>query len=162
MVTIFSDISFDPKSRIGVAGLLLVEDSQLAEFNANLNVHLAWYQATACTQLEINSVIAAMEMILSKQLGTVQIYTDCKSVIDLPGRRVRLEGSSFVTKSSGKEHKHANLYREFFKIFDQSRPVLTWIKGHKALENHSVIDSYFSHVDKTCRNVLRARIDGGS
>jgi ribonuclease HI len=161
VVTIFSDISFDPKSRVGVAGLLLVEDSQLNEFNEHLNVLMAWYQSTTCTQLEINSVIAAMEIIATKQLGSVPIYTDCKSVIDLPGRRERLERASYISKSTGKEHKHANLYREFYKIFDQARPVLIWIKGHKATGSHNVVDSYFCHVDKACRNVLRAHIGGG-
>jgi len=155
---IFSDISFDPQSRCGVAGILVLEDSKLSAFDDSLSVHLTYYQNIACTQLEISSVIAAMKVVNKEHLGKVSIYTDCKSAIDLPGRRAKLEAAGFITKAKGEEHAHAGLYREFFKLLDQTVPDFNWIKGHKPEADRSVIDSYFSLVDKACRTALRRYI----
>lgn len=158
MVAIFSDISFDPKSRSGVAGLLVTEDNKLSTFDDSLTVQLTFHQNVACTQLEISSVIAAMEVVRKEQFVNASIYTDCKSAIDLPGRRVGLEASGYVTKAKGKEHSHADLYRQFFQLLDQTAPNFFWIKGHKPEQSRSVADSYFRLVDKACRNALRASI----
>ena len=160
MVAIFSDISFDPKSRTGVAGILIVEDRQLEAFDERLAVQLSVHQGIACTQLELNSVMAAMEVVKKNGHRAVPIYTDCKSAIDLLSRRARLEATSFITKAKGEEHAHADLYREFFKLLDQTSSVLTWIKGHKPDAERSVVDSYFSLVDQACRRELRTHIAG--
>ncbi len=158
MVAIFSDISFDPTSRTGISGILVVEDSQLKKFDDTLVVQLTLHHATACTQLEINSVIAAMDIVKKDRPATASIYTDCKTAIDLPRRRAKLEANSYISKAKGEEHQHANLYRLFFRLLDQTTPTLTWIKGHKAASEKSVIDSYFSHVDQACRRALRAHL----
>ncbi len=155
MVAIFSDISFDPKSRRGVTGILVIEDINLAVFDSTLPTQLTFFQDVACTQLEIGSVIAAMEMIQKEHLGNVSIYTDCKSAIDLPGRRANLEASAFITKGKRREHAHADLYRKFYKLLDQTTPEFIWLKGHKPESERSVADSYFSLVDKACRHALR-------
>jgi hypothetical protein len=76
MVAIFSDISFDPKSRRGVAGLLVIEDINLAVFDSTYPTQFTFFQDVACTQLEISSVIIAMEMIQKECLGNVSIFTD--------------------------------------------------------------------------------------
>ncbi len=159
MVAIFSDVSFDPKSRHGVTGILVIPESNLSVFNDTHLARLTYHQNVACTQLEISSVIAAMKVGMKQHSGKVSIYTDCKSAIDLLGRRAKLEASAFVTKAKGAEHTHADLYREFFKIFDQISPDFIWIKGHKPKAQRSVIDSYFSLVDQACRNALRAHLD---
>ena len=155
MVAIFSDVSFDPSSRTGIAGILLVGDGQLREFDDSLVVRFTMHHSTACTQLEINSVIAAMEIAKKDQLLNASIYTDCRTAIDLPKRRAKLEANNFISKATGGEHHHAALYRLFFRLLDETAPILTWIKGHKVAGNRSVNDSYFSHVDQACRRALR-------
>jgi len=158
MVSIFSDASFDPRSRIGVSGILVVSAANLKVFDGSLEVQLALHRETACTELEINSVIAAMTHVKKMQLSTVTIFSDCKTAIDLSRRREKLEVNNYLTKASGEKHKHAELYKEFFRLYDQTTPVLTWLKGHKTSSQRSIIECYFSFVDRTCREALRRHV----
>lgn len=153
----FSDSSFDPGSKSGVAGFIVVQDSDVAATQAQPpSVQTSIFHGTTCSRLEIESVLIVLHKIREMSLaGQAVVYTDCKTVVELPGRRTRLEFNGYIGKSSGKTLSNADLYKSFFILIDELSPVFIWIKGHRETRLKHSFDNLFSIVDKATRKELR-------
>lgn len=153
----FTDSSFDPGSKSGVAGFMMVEETGLeAAVLAPPEIALTTFQNTSCTRLEIESVLIVLQKIEALKLsGRSEVYTDCKTIIELPGRRLKLEAGDYVGKASGKILNNADLYRVFFHLQDHLRPNFVWVKGHKAPDLRNSRDHLFAAVDRATRRTMR-------
>ena len=153
---IFSDASFDPRSRIGIAGVWILADLLQASQNEN-SIQTKIFYETNCTRLELESILWSFDLV--REAGRleieVEIFTDCKTAVDLPARRARLESRNFLSQKTQLPLNNADLYQEFFKTYDTFAPKLHWIKGHKPLQNQNEIERIFSAVDKETRRQLR-------
>jgi len=169
---IFSDGSFSPKSRMGVGGylfLMISSDQSKDQSNNHLipqndllpPVRFSLFKDTNCTRLELDSIILALEA--SKKPAAEQaspplkitVYTDCKTACDLPLRRGKLEASGFMGKKSGKPLSNKVQYLKLIKLFDELKPNIVWIKGHRSKQKRNPIDRVFSFVDQATRQKLR-------
>jgi len=154
---IFTDASFDPKSKRGICAFLVVTESE--QTCRTTPIEFESFSQTNCTKLEIESIIMILEKICKGSLPKdSHIFTDCKTVVDLPARRQGLEQKNYVSKGSGKILKNAAIYQKFFALVDQTNPNISWIKGHKSKKDRSEFDEYFAHVDTTARKLLRQTI----
>jgi len=164
---IFTDASFNPRTRTGISGYLLLlvsKGSSITKDISLLPVKTKLFRKTNCTRLELTSIILALDASkkltrnkVSEQAGHLEItvYTDCKTAYDLPSRRIRLEKRNFKSMRTRKPLANADLYLKFFKLFDELRPSIIWVKGHKSAKSRDHIDMIFSHVDRTTRRILR-------
>ncbi len=153
---IFSDASFNPKTRTGICGYLLLLDLVDTIDIRTLPIKTKLYKNTNCTRLEVTSIILALNA--AKRMGAdcdITLYTDCKTACELPSRRGRLEERDFKSRKTGALLSNADLYLKFFKLFDELTPQIVWIKGHKRSGEKVLTDKIFSHIDKTTRKLLR-------
>jgi ribonuclease HI len=97
---IFSDASFNPKSKVGVGGYLIIPKDKLSAINylSEELINIQVVRNTKNTRLEVETVIRALESFKKGNIDNskISIYTDCQTVCDLLKRRKRLE----------EEHKH--------------------------------------------------------
>ncbi len=158
---IFTDASLNPRTGTGMSGCLLLKpkDRPSTKKISHLPVKTKLFKNTNSARLELSSIILALNTV-KKTFDAIHefeitVYTDCKIACDLPSRRNRLEKSNYKSKSTTKPLNNADLYLEFFELFDELKPNLIWVKGHKARKDKNQIDLIFSHVDKTTRRMLR-------
>ncbi|MCP4677076.1 MAG: hypothetical protein GY854_16490, partial [Deltaproteobacteria bacterium] len=114
---------------------------------------------------ELRGIIFALETLI-KETGRpdiggnlknrrINLYTDCQSAVHLLKRRKRLESTNFVSKKTKKTLSNADLYKQFFILYDKITPNLFWVKGHSPKKDRDLIQRNFSRVDKTVRKKLR-------
>jgi ribonuclease HI len=144
---LFTDGSVHPPSRIGYGAYLAVTD-----VTSDPEVQLKRFENTSSSQLEIETLIWALHTLQPK---AVTIYTDSQNIIGLPGRRSRLEDQDYHTQRK-KPVKHADLYREFFRLTDQIDCSLVKVKGHRASHLKTDLDRLFTLVDWASRQALRS------
>jgi ribonuclease HI len=145
-LSLFTDGSVHPPSRIGYGAYLAVSD-----FDSDHEVQIKRFEDTSSSQLEIETVIWALQALTPK---AVIIYTDSQNMIGLPGRRSRFEERDYQTKANNPV-KHANLYREFFRLTDPIDCTFVKVKGHNRSQQKTEIDRLFTLVDRASRQALR-------
>ncbi|MDQ3233782.1 MAG: hypothetical protein M3Q07_18350 [Pseudobdellovibrionaceae bacterium] len=161
MFYIYTDASFRNTDKVGVIGFLIFENEP--EHNvANIEAadfHSIVIKESNNIRCEFRAVLAAMKFIqprLTAHASSVKIHTDCQAVTKLTSRREHLEKNQFQSLSSGTRLANADLYEEFFSLYDAIKPVIHWIKGHASQESQNAIQRNFSYVDKAVRRQLRA------
>ncbi len=123
---------------------------------------------TSSSRLEIETVLWVMQEFRalhlshldSASLPAIHLYTDCQTAVQLPQRRAKLESNQYGSKRSGQILPTADLYREFFALYDEIRPVMTWVKGHKRSGEKNALDVLFSTLDQKVRRELRNKKAG--
>jgi ribonuclease HI len=143
---LFTDGSVHPPSRIGYGAYLAVTDARTDQ-----EVQTKRFENTSSSQLEIETLIWALH---SLQPEAVTVYTDCQNIIGLPERRSRFEERGYLTRQN-KLVKHADLYREFFRLTDQIDCTFVKVKGHRVSHQKTEIDLLFTRVDRASRQALR-------
>jgi len=83
------------------------------------------------------------------------VYTDSQNIINLPGRRARLERDDYFSRNK-KQLKHHQLYKVFYSLMDHLHFKLVKMQGHQPSGNRDLIAQHFSLVDKAARQALRA------
>ena len=83
-------------------------------------------------------------------------YTDCQNIMDLPGRRERLERQCFFS-SKNKRLNHYELYQDFYRLTSTIPCEFIKVAGHQASNKKDNIDRLFSVVDRASRRALRER-----
>jgi ribonuclease HI len=146
-LSLFTDGSVHPPSRIGYGAYLAA-----SELHSDHEVQIKRFEDTSSSQLEIETVIWALQALSPK---AVTLYTDSQNMIGLPERRSRLEASDYRTKAN-KPIKHADLYREFFRLTDQIDCTFVKVKGHQRSQQKTAIDRLFTLVDRASRQALRS------
>ncbi|WP_169704001.1 ribonuclease HI [Candidatus Kuenenia stuttgartiensis] len=120
---------------------------------------------TTNTRLELQTLLWALESLTlengnkaSEKRDFITIYTDCRTAVDLPGRRRRLEDVYYLSKRKGSVLRNADIYKSIFALYDEFLPKLVWIKGHTPKKDRVGVHQIFSEVDRLVRNHLRAYI----
>lgn len=172
--TIFIDASYNPQRKLGVGGFLCIPNCS-DELLENKNVLEELYspdvvktrivEHTTNTRLELQTLLWALESLRSNtetktsgEMGSITIYTDCRTAVDLLRRRKRLESVHYLSKRKGTILGNADIYKSIFTLYDEFSPKLIWIKGHTSGKDRVGIQKIFSEVDKLVRNVLRSYI----
>jgi ribonuclease HI len=148
-LSLFTDGSVHPPSGIGYGAYLAATDMQ-----SDPEVQLKRFENTHCSQLEIETLLWALHELQPK---AVTVYTDSQTIIGLPGRRARFEERNYLTRKNTPV-KHADLYREFFRLTDLIDCTFVKVKGHKASSQKSEIDRLFTLVDRASRQALRSDV----
>lgn len=174
-VAIFIDSSYSPGRRFGVGGFLCIPDCP-DEALANKNVLDELYspdavktrivENTTNTRLELQTLLWALESLkLDNEtktpgiIGSITIYTDCRTAVDLLRRRKRLESACYLSKRKGTTLGNADIYKSIFMLYDELSPKLVWVKGHTSVKDRVGMQRIFSKVDRLVRNLLRSYLD---
>lgn len=153
---LFSDGSVNTKNREGYGAYLYIKESEIKAVtaeNIKERIGIKHFEKVSSTRLEIKTLIWAIENIV-KPSTLLKVYTDSQTIIDLPRRRAKLEETRFIAKNH-KPLNNADLYQEFYKLYDTIPFQLHKLKGHKAKHEKTAIDHVFSWVDKAARKALR-------
>ncbi|WP_346860544.1 RNase H family protein [uncultured Draconibacterium sp.] len=153
---VFTDGSVHVQSKIGYGACLFAIESELNIEILKQRVRTKRFENTSSTKLELQTLLWALSEI-EKGEYTVLIYTDSQNITQLLDRRYRLEENNFCSKS-GKPLKNAELYNQFYTIFDALNCELVKVKGHQPSRYKNEIEQIFSLVDKASRKALRNAI----
>lgn len=135
---------------------MFIESDALGH-SINPPVKTATFKNTNPARIEQETIIWALNLAKGTYSDVaITLYTDSKTVEDLPKRRNRLESKGFMSKSKGTVLKNADLYIKLFALFDDLQPTIVWTKGHKSTKLQTHLENLFSLVDKETRRVLRA------
>lgn len=173
---LFTDVSLNPRLKLGVGAYLLVpasflEVSPLGIERSEIAKHLVLqrFENTSSTKLEIQTILRGLEAYqnISKVTGKLKlrVYTDSQCVAGLMKRRSELTANVFLSKKTNSLLKNAHLYRRFYKLFDDLEFEVIKVAGHSRSCSRDTIDCIFSAIDKEARKELKLwmndfKIDG--
>ena len=163
---LFTDVSLNPRLKLGVGASLLVSASFLKVppqgiERSEINKHLVLQRIenTSSTRLEVQTVLLGLEdyQKLLKAFGTgeLRIYTDSQCVAGLLKRRPALEANDFLSKKTNSLLSNAVLYQRFYKLFDELGFEIIKLPGHSRSCSRDTIDCIFSSVDVEARKELK-------
>lgn len=144
---LFTDGSVHPPSGIGYGAYLAVTATTVLN-----EIQTKRFENTSSSQLEIETLIWALRKL---QPEAVTIYTDSQTIVGLPRRRARFEERDYLTRRN-KPVKHADLYRDFFRVTDRTDCTFVKVKGHQVSHDKTDIDHLFTLVDRASRQALRS------
>lgn len=162
---LFTDVSVNPRRKLGVGGYLLVPASYLDteqhgidRSDVSARIKIKRFDETSSTKLEVETVLWALEDSWEELTGFASvrlvIYTDSQCVAGLMGRRSGLEKSCFIAKRSGRELTNADLYRKFYAAHDRLGFQLIKVQGNSSSGSHNTVQRIFSFVDREVRKEL--------
>ena len=168
---LFTDVSLDPRSRIGVAGCLLLpmafldtppQDIDRGELSVKLFCRR--FTDTSSTRLELQAVLWGVELyrtlVPDHERCGLRLYTDSQCVSGLPARRERLKGSDYRAARSGRRLVNADLYEELFAANDELGFEIVKVAGHSRASSHDSVQRIFSIVDRGARQSLKLMLSG--
>ncbi len=85
----------------------------------------------------------------------INLYSDCQTLTDLLRRRDKLQANDFVSGKKKTELANADLYKEFYALYDLIKPQIIWVKGHSRNAGQSVEQKNFQIIDQKVRKELR-------
>ena len=147
---IFVDGSVNPQTRIGCGAFLAVPVPSSLQPPTGVPdaIKTKRFTNTSSTQLELETLLWALSDV--ERGSDVTVYTDCQNIMGLLARRNRLESKNYCN-AKGQALAHAALYQRFFQCYDALAFTLVKLKGHKPAANRSVLDQWFSLVDRAAR-----------
>jgi len=170
VIFVYSDASFSHKHDLAFTGVLMFpsqNDHALSKFESAI-LRTTEVAVKSNIRAELMGVLWALKLVIQKapKIGKsdhkagpeIHLYTDCKTVVNLPQRRLTLEARSFKSRRTGARLKNADLYRDFFSLIDRIPIQLFWVKGHAPKSGKSLYQRNFSYIDRHIRRELRAKI----
>jgi ribonuclease HI len=164
-IFIYTDASFSTSLALAVSGYLffdseasnarsevLVENIETRSFKAQNNIR-AEIMAANYVLKKLNDEIERKE-INFKNLE-INLYSDCQTLTDLLRRREKLLAKNFVSGKKKTELANADLYKEFYALYDSLKPEIIWVKGHSPRKGQSVEQKNFQIIDQKVRKELR-------
>jgi len=153
----YCDASFSKKDGLAVIGYAIFRSQKEHDeiLLAKKEITLTEIDETNNIRAEIRGALAVLEAI--PPCSNLTLFTDCQTICDLPERRMKLEGSEFVSESKNAELANADLYRKFYSLYARHKVDIVWIKGHSPNRQGNV-QKNFSHLDKEVRKRLRAAV----
>ncbi len=162
---LFTDVSLNPRQKLGIGGYLLVPAQYLETFPSDIErneisarLRFRRFTETSSTKLEVQTVLWALENFREEfncsDSQSLCIYTDSQCVVGLLARRAGLESSDFLGGRSGRTLANASLYREFYKEYDTIGFELIKVAGHSRAKSHDTVRRIFSYVDREVRREL--------
>lgn len=179
---IYCDASFSKIFQVAVVGSLIFQNEHDHQHisAAEAKINLTQIRETNNIRAEIKGVILALQTFqedgqtdgqaysqadFQKQSNKpnhcqtkqpVILFTDCQTLSELMRRRKHLEKTNFISKSKNTELANADLYKEFYLLYDKIQPEIHWVKGHTEKSSQTAQQKNFSFVDKEVRLKLRA------
>lgn len=172
---LFSDCSFDPTSKKCVGACVYFDHSLVSTdvfVEGTISPFVATFRldCTSCAQGELLSMIFAINhfeknssMFLDgtsqKVKPSFSLFTDSKTIAELPARRAKLEANAFRSQRTKTLLSNAQQYQEFFRIIDRLelnyRVSIHWVKGHTQAGHRSFQEEVLTLVDQAARKSLR-------
>lgn len=162
---LFTDVSLNPKFKVGVGAYLIVpaaflevspnsiESSQITD-----QMVIQRFEGTSSTKLEVQTVLWSLENYRSglkgSKLGKLQVYSDSQCVVGLLRRRPGLETEDFFSKRTRHQLKNTYLYRRFYEFYDELGFEIIKVAGHNRSCLHNTVNRIFSLLDKNVRKIL--------
>ncbi len=149
---------------LGVAGFIIFKNDKDHESN---NFEAAFIKTIQMNEknnvrTEIKGVLLALQMSNTQVVATttvgnseIVLFTDCRSILNLIDRRAFLEANEYISRKSNSILANADLYKDFFKLFDVLRPKIIWVKGHSPQREYNPFQENFSFIDRLVRKELR-------
>ena len=167
---LFTDISVNPQLRLGVGACLILPlqfldtpPNDMDRDDLSGEVLFQRFIDTSSTTLELQAVLWGLDLYRARTPGQVRgslrLYTDSQSVTGLPGRRKRLEGSSYFS-GTGCRLANADLYARFYTAMDELGFEIVKVKGHAPSGSHDSVQRIFSVVDRGARKELKLLLAG--
>jgi ribonuclease HI len=150
---LFTDGSVHVQSKIGYGACLLTSEKELNSENLKKCVRTKRFENTSSTKLELQTLLWAFSEI-EKGENKVVVFTDSQNITQLVDRRHRLEENNFCSKS-GKPLKNADLYIQFYEMFDALHCEIVKVQGHQPSRIKNEIEKVFTLVDRASRKALR-------
>ena len=168
-LALFTDVSLNPKEKIGIGGYLLVPVSflervpdSIEQSEVSERLKIRSFADTSSTMLEVQTVLWALENVREEATvcadRSLQIYTDSQCVAGLLGRRAALESTCFVAKRSRRQLPNAALYRSFYAEYDRLSFQLIKVAGHSPAGSHDTVHRIFSYLDREVRKALQDQL----
>jgi ribonuclease HI len=162
---LFTDVSLNPKLKLGVGVYLLVpalflEVSPYSIERPEVTERLVFrrFECTFSTTLEVQTVLCALEGyrdgLKNSESVKLQIYSDSQCVTGLLRRRPSLEAKGFLSKRAKHQLKNACLYHRFYEFHDELGFEIIKVAGHTRSCSHNTVNRIFSLVDKNVRKIL--------
>lgn len=152
---LFTDGSVNTQSKVGYGAALFISDLSSEVGSFKTLVKTKRFEDTSSTGLELQTLLWALKA-MDRTTAKVTVYTDSQNIINLPGRRNRLEQRQYRSKK-GIRIKHWELYQAFFEMMDALDCDFFKVRGHQRTHLQDKIAQIFSLVDKASR--LAVRID---
>lgn len=166
---IYTDASFSHFKAFGVSGFLIFEGERAHENSqiAEPGVRTHFFKETNNMRAEIFGAIHCMKTFmgeikkkgLSLESLEINLFSDCQTLTNLLSRREKLTKTSYISARKKTVLPNAELYKIFYKIYDEAKPTIHWVKGHSKKENQSIFQKNFQIVDRRVRKELRALVE---
>lgn len=150
---LFTDGSVNVQSKIGYGASLCILEDGLSLDNLNSQVKVKRFENTSSSKLELQTLLWALDEIETSEREII-IHTDSQTIVDLLGRREKLEKSNFKSKKNIPLNQ-GDLYKQFFKTIDKLHCEFIKIRGHQPTKYKNEIERVFALVDKASRKALR-------
>ena len=164
-IFIYSDASFNASLALAVSGYLffgsetshasseVVEANvQTRSFKVNNNIRAEMMGANYILK-KLNDEIKLKDIDLASL--EINFYSDCQTLTDLLGRRDKLQANNFISGKKKTELANADLYKEFYALYDLLKPQIIWVKGHSRSAGQSLEQKNFQIIDQKVRKELR-------
>lgn len=166
---IYSDASYSRQAGLAVSGYLLFRSEIFHEKSISTDTEISTdvFKEINNIRAEILGVLRALknfnELKKKEKFSTDKIdiilYTDCQTIVNLPARRQKLEENEFISSRKKKLLANADLYREFYLIYDELNPNIIWVKGHSKNITMDPVLRNFQFLDRAVRKSLRALLE---
>ena len=154
---IFIDGSVNNQLKIGYGAYLVLSELGTAIESLKDTVRVRRFEQTSSTKLELQTLLWALSETIALNSGSdmvLTVYTDSQNIIDLPGRRNRLEASDYLSSKNKQLHNY-ELYQEFYRLNSILICEFVKVTGHQPSNRKSEIDKLFGLVDQASRRSLR-------
>jgi ribonuclease HI len=157
MIYIYTDASFSKSHEVAVIGYAIFNSTEEHESVplAKLKLNISQIQENNNIRAEITGALMALRSCPKNKM--VFLYSDCQTTCNLLSRREKLERTNYISQSKNQILANADLYQEFYRLYDLIRPEIQWVKGHSK-NKLTQIEKNFSHLDKEVRKYLRKTI----
>ena len=154
---VFVDGSVNNPFKVGYGAYLVVSDPNASIDALKKTVKVKRFEQTSSTKLELQTLLWSLGEIMTltnaKEI-TLTVYTESQNIVNLPGRRTRLEQSNYFSAKK-KRLNNYKLYQAFYDLISTIDCQIIKVVGHQASYKRDKIDTLFSLVDRASRRALR-------
>jgi ribonuclease HI len=164
-IFIYIDASFHHSLALAVAGCLLFDNeaSNTSGSFTDANIETFSFKVKNNIRAEIMGANYFLKKIndeiILKHIDLknieINLYSDCQTLTELLRRRDKLLAVNFVSGKKKTELANADLYKEFYAIYDLLKPQINWVKGHSPSKGQSIKQKNFQIIDQKVRKELR-------
>lgn len=154
---VFTDGSVNTQLKVGYGAYLVISDLNTSIDSLKDMVKVKRFEQTSSTKLELQTLLWSLGETITLANGsdiTLTVYTDSQNIIDLPGRRARLEQRNYFS-SKNRRLNNYELYQEFYRLTARLNCEFVKVVGHQTSSKKDEIDRIFGLVDRASRRTLR-------